>query len=45
MSATRSLAKGHEVHALDDFSSGKRENFDPKVKLTRPTSVPRTRTS
>jgi len=28
------LAKGHEVHALDDLSSGKRENLDPRVKLT-----------
>lgn len=27
------LAKGHEVHALDDLSSGKRENLDPRVKL------------
>ena len=28
------LAQGHEVHALDDLSSGKRENLDPRVKLT-----------
>ena len=27
------LAKGYEVHALDDLSSGKRENLDPRVKL------------
>ena len=27
------LALGHEVHALDDLSSGKRENLDPRVKL------------
>lgn len=27
------LAKGHEVHALDDLSSGKKENLDPRVKL------------
>jgi len=27
------LSQGHEVHALDDLSSGKRENLDPRVKL------------
>ena len=28
------LAQGHTVHALDDLSSGRRENLDPRVKLT-----------
>lgn len=28
------VAKGHEVHALDNLSSGRKENLDPKVKLT-----------
>jgi UDP-glucose 4-epimerase len=27
------LAQGHEVHALDNLSSGRRENLDPRVKL------------
>lgn len=27
------VQKGHEVYALDNLSSGKRENLDPKVKL------------
>jgi UDP-glucose 4-epimerase len=27
------LALGHDVHALDDLSSGKRENLDPRVVL------------
>ena len=27
------LALGHEVHALDNLSSGKRENLDPRVLL------------
>ncbi len=27
------LGLGHEVHALDDLSSGRRENLDPRVKL------------
>ncbi|MBI5546697.1 MAG: NAD-dependent epimerase/dehydratase family protein [Deltaproteobacteria bacterium] len=27
------LAKGHEVLALDDLSSGRRDNLDPRVKL------------
>jgi UDP-glucose 4-epimerase len=29
----RLLEKGHEVHALDDLSSGRRENLDPRVRL------------
>ena len=29
------LAGGHDVHALDDLSSGKAENLDPRVKLHR----------
>ncbi|HEY3452231.1 MAG TPA: NAD-dependent epimerase/dehydratase family protein [Myxococcales bacterium] len=29
------LAQGHEVHVLDDLSSGRVENLDPKVKLHR----------
>jgi UDP-glucose 4-epimerase len=27
------LARGHEVLALDDLSSGKPENLDPRVRL------------
>jgi UDP-glucose 4-epimerase len=27
------MERGHEVIALDNLSSGKRENLDPKVKL------------
>jgi UDP-glucose 4-epimerase len=27
------LAQGHEVHALDDLSSGRQENLDPRVTL------------
>src|SRR5262245_60517954 len=27
------LSRGHEVVALDDLSSGRRENLDPRVRL------------
>ncbi len=27
------LARGHEVRALDDFSTGRRENLDPRCKV------------
>ncbi len=29
----RLLEKGHEVHVVDDLSSGRRENLDPRAKL------------
>jgi UDP-glucose 4-epimerase len=31
----RLLAQGHEVHALDDLSSGRVENLDPRVRVHR----------
>ena len=35
------LAKGHEVIALDNLSSGRKENLDPKVDLDVVAGEPR----